>query len=123
MKTLKSILILVLPISILAGNILFGQEEQKLDKWPAPIGGMESILKNVVYPEKAREEKLQGKVFVNALIDEDGNVEKVSIDKSANELLDKAAMEAIKKVKFTPGELNGKKVKAEVIIPVLFKLN
>lgn len=123
MKTFKSILILVLPISILAGNILFGQEEQKLDKWPAPIGGMESILKNVVYPEKAREEKLQGKVFVNALIDEDGNVEKVSIEKGVNKLLDDAAMEAIKKVKFTPGELNGKKVKAEVTIPVLFKLN
>lgn len=122
MKTLKNILLLVLPISILAGNILLGQEEQKLDKWPAPVGGIEAILNNVVYPEKAREEKIEGKVFVLALIDERGNVEKISIEKSANKLLDEAAMEAIKKVKFTPGELNGKKVKAEVTIPVAFKL-
>jgi protein TonB len=122
MKTLKSIFLLVIPLAVLTGIVIKGQEKE-LDKYPAPIGGIEAIMKKVVYPEKAKEEKLQGKVLVKAVIDEKGNVENASIEKGVSQLLDDAAVKAIKEVKFTPGEKNGKKVKAEVIIPVKFKLS
>ncbi len=122
MKTLKNIFLLVIPLAILSGIAIRGQEKE-LDKYPAPIGGIEAIMKKVIYPEKAKEEKLQGKVLVKAIIDEKGNVEKASIEEGVSQLLDEAAVKAIKEVKFTPGEKDGKKVKAEVIIPVKFKLN
>ncbi|HMN50418.1 MAG TPA: energy transducer TonB [Ignavibacteriaceae bacterium] len=100
----------------------FAQEE-KLDKYPEPIGGIEAMIKNVVYPISAKEAGVEGKVFVKAIIDEQGNVTETSILKSVNEDCDKAAMDAIKKTKFTPGIKDNKPVKAEVVIPVMFKLS
>lgn len=100
----------------------FAQEE-KLDKYPEPIGGIEAMIKNVVYPQTAKDQGIQGKVFVKATIDEKGNVLETSILKSVNDDCDKAAMDAIKKTKFTPGIKDNKPVKAEITIPVMFKLS
>ena len=100
----------------------FAQEE-KLDKYPEPIGGIEAMIKNVVYPVSAKEAGIQGKVFVKVIIDERGNVTETSILKSVNDDCDKAAMDAIKKTKFTPGIKDNKPVKTEVTIPIMFKLS
>ena len=94
-----------------------------MDKTASPIGGIEAIMKNVVYPKEALKDNIQGKVIIVATIDEKGNVEKVKVEKSVDKLLDAAAEAAIKKTKFIPGELNGEKVKCDVTIPVLFKLS
>ena len=100
----------------------FAQEE-KLDKYPEPVGGIEAMIKNVTYPQTAKDQGIEGKVFVKAIIDEKGNVLETSILKSVNDDFDKAAMDAIKKTKFTPGIKDNKPVKAEVTIPVMFKLS
>ena len=100
----------------------FAQEE-KLDKYPEPIGGIEAMIKNLVYPISAKEAGIEGKVFVRAIIDETGTVTETSILKSVSEDCDKAAMDAIKKTKFTPGIKDNKPVKAEVTIPIMFKLS
>lgn len=100
----------------------FAQKE-KLDKYPEPTGGIEAMIKNVVYPQTAKDQGIQGKVFVKATIDEKGNVLETSILKSVNDDCDKAAMDAIKKTKFTPGIKDNKPVKAEITIPVMFKLS
>lgn len=39
-----------------------------------PFGGMESILKNVKYPEDTKKDKTEGKVLVRAFINENGVV-------------------------------------------------
>jgi len=119
MKTILNILFLLI---FFFGTTSFAQEE-KLDKYPEPIGGIEAMIKNVVYPVSAKEAGVEGKVFVKAIIDEQGNVTETSILKSVNEDCDKAAMDAIKKTKFTPGIKDNKPVKAEVTIPVMFKLS
>ena len=84
---------------------------------------LKQMIKNVVYPISAKEAGIEGKVLVKAIIDENGNVTETSILKSVNKDCDKAAMDAIKKTKFTPGIKDNKPVKAEVIIPVMFKLS
>jgi len=122
MKTLKSILLLILPLVFISCKLMFAQEVKKLDKEPWPVGGIQGIMEKVVYPEEAKKNKVQGKVYVKAIINEKGDVEKVTIEKGENNLLEEAALKAIKATKFTPGELKGKKVKAEVVIPVMFKL-
>lgn len=100
----------------------FAQEE-KLDKFPEPIGGIEAMIKNVVYPVSAKEAGIQGKVLVKTIIDEKGNVVETEVIKGFDADCDKAAMDAIKKTKFTPGIKDNKPVKAEVTIPVMFKLS
>ena len=100
----------------------FAQEE-KLDKYPEPVGGIEEMIKNVIYPVAAKEAGIQGKVLVKTIIDEKGNVVETEVVQSVNADCDKAAMDAIKKTKFTPAIKDNKPVKSEVTIPVMFKLS
>ncbi|MCF8240633.1 MAG: energy transducer TonB [Melioribacteraceae bacterium] len=121
LKRIKSILAVVLLVMIAASNISSAQDD--LDKQPFPVGGIKAIMKNVVYPESAVKEGIEGKVIVKAVVSEKGEVISTEVIKSAGKALDDAAEAAIMKTKFTPGEKDGKKVKAEVTIPVMFKLS
>ncbi len=94
-----------------------------VEEMPEPIGGIKAIMENVSYPEEAKENNIEGKVYVLAYINEEGIVEKTKIIKSVNPLLDKAATDAVKKVKFSPGKQDGTPVKVEVAIPIIFKLD
>lgn len=123
MKTLKNIFIFLFAVYIFSANLVSAQDKKELDKLPMPVGGMQAIVKNVVYPEDAKKDKIEGRVFVRAQINEQGDVTDVKIEKGDNKLLIDAAVKAVKATKFTPGELKGKKVKAEVVVPIVFKLS
>ncbi len=92
------------------------------DKMPEPIGGMEAIMKLVVYPEEAMKKGLEGMVVVSGVIDEKGNVIKTKVEKSIGSGCDEAALKALTGTKWIPGEVKGKKVKVKVALPVMFKL-
>jgi len=93
------------------------------DEAPQPIGGFPAIQKNLVYPEIARKAGVEGRVYVNVLIDEQGNVIDTKILKSlGNNGCDEAAVAAIRKVKWKPAKQRDKPVKVWVGIPVVFKL-
>ncbi len=108
---------------ILLVNVSTFAQEKAIEKMPDPIGGIRGIAKNVVYPVEAKKAGVEGRVVIQALVDENGDVIKTSVVKSLGSGCDEAALKAIKKTKFTPGMNKGKKVKAEVTIPVSFKLN
>lgn len=93
------------------------------DEPPAPIGGFTAIQKKLQYPEIARKAGVEGRVYVNVLIDQKGNVVDTKILKSlGNNGCDEAAVSAIKAVKWTPAKQRDKPVKVWVGIPVVFKL-
>lgn len=104
------------------------EEEQEpvffvaVEQMPEPIGGIAAIQKNIVYPELAKRAGVQGRVFVKAYVDEQGNVTKVDLIKGIGAGCDEAAMNAVKMTKFKPGKQRGKAVKVQVSIPVIFKL-
>ena len=93
-----------------------------VDDTPMPVGGMAALAQNIKYPEKAKIDGIEGKVFIKALIDENGNVYKTTVIKGVSPELDEAASESIKRTKFTPGMLKDKPVKTAVTIPVSFVL-
>jgi len=109
--------------SLLLCFSVIGFNSHAQDKQPGPIGGIEAILKNVIYPQSAKEANIQGKVLIKAIIDEKGNVAETEVINSIQKDCDQAAVDAIKKTKFTPATKDGKPVKAEVVIPVMFKLD
>lgn len=119
---MKTMFLSLLLFTVLFGMNIFAQEE-KPDVMPEPIGGIEAIMKNVVYPESAKEEGIQGKVIVKLIVDEKGNVSSTEVVQSVNKELDKAAVTAIKKTKFNPAMKDKKPVKCEIAIPVQFKLS
>ncbi len=103
---------------------LDGKDDMPLnEEMPTIIGGTDAIMKNVRYPEAAKNAKIEGKVFLQGVIDENGNVTEVSIFKSVNPDLDAEAMRAFSSVKFIPGKKDGKPVKVKIIIPIMFKLD
>ncbi len=93
------------------------------DEPPQPIGGFAAIQQNLVYPEIARKAGVEGRVYVNVLIDERGNVIDTKILKSlGNNGCDEAAVAAIRQAKWKPAKQRDKPVKVWVGIPVVFKL-
>jgi len=93
-----------------------------VDEMPKPIGGIAGIQKKIVYPEAAKKAGLEGRVYVKAYIDENGNVVHSEILKSAGSILDSAALKAVEETKFIPGKQRGKPVKVQVAIPIIFRL-
>ena len=91
-------------------------------KMPEPANGMAEIYKNITYPRVAQKAGVQGKVFVLCFIDEEGNVNDVKVIRGIGAGCDEAAVEAIKNVKFNPGENEGKPVKVKLSLAIIFKL-
>ncbi len=87
---------------------------------PKPIQNIQGL---VVYPEVAKRSNIEGKVIASVLIAKDGHVEKVTIDKTDNEIFNKAAEDALMKAKFTPARQNGTPVRVWWTIPIVFKLS
>ncbi len=94
-----------------------------VENMPKPIGGIAGIQSKIVYPEFAKRAGVEGRVYVLAFVDENGDVMKVNILKGIGAGCDEAAMAAVQKTKFEPGKQRGKAVKVQVSIPVIFKLN
>ena len=93
-----------------------------VEKMPGPIGGMFAIQEKIQYPEIAKRAGIQGKVIIQAFIDENGNVVHTKILNGIGGGCDEMAINAVKKTKFNPGMQNGKTVKVQVTIPIVFKL-
>jgi TonB family protein len=93
-----------------------------VENMPEPIGGLYAIQSKIKYPEEAKRNGIEGKVFVLAFIDEKGNVANAKVIKGAGYGMDEAALDAVKQTKFTPGKQRGKPVKVQVTIPIVFKL-
>ncbi|MBK7104513.1 MAG: energy transducer TonB [Ignavibacteriae bacterium] len=94
-----------------------------VEEMPSPIGGMQAIQQKIIYPELARKAGIEGRVYVKAFIDENGNVASAEIIRGLDGGLSEAAMEAVKATKFEPGRQRGVPVKVQVSIPILFKLS
>jgi len=93
-----------------------------VNEMPEPIGGMKSIQEKILYPDSAKKNGIEGKVFLTAFINEVGNVVSVKIIKGIGYGCDDAALTAVHQTKFTPGKQSGKTVKTQVSIPIVFKL-
>lgn len=93
------------------------------DEPPEPMGGFAAIQEKLIYPEIARKAGVEGRVYINVLIDERGNVVDTKVLKSlGNNGCDEAAIAAIRAVKWKPAKQRDKPVKVWVGIPVVFKL-
>lgn len=90
---------------------------------PEIVGGLKTLQEKIIYPESAKKAGVEGKVFVQAFIDELGNVINARVIKGIGSGCDEAALNAVKALKFTPAKNQGKPVKVQVTIPIFFKLN
>ncbi|MEO9966858.1 MAG: M56 family metallopeptidase [Reichenbachiella sp.] len=98
-----------------------------VDVQPAPAGGMTEfysyITQNLKYPTAAKEAGVEGRVFVQFILDESGNFKDVKAIKGIGSGCDKAAVEIVKNApKWTPGLIDGKAVSVRMVLPISFHL-
>ena len=89
---------------------------------PEPVGGMQAIVKKIVYPEIARKSGVEGKVYVLVMVNERGGVDEVKVIRGIGAGCDEAAVKAVKECKFNAGKNKGAAVKVKLSLPISFKL-
>ncbi len=75
------------------------------------------------YSESAREKQVEGTVILAVAVNEKGKVTSVKVVNPLESSLDKRAIRAIKRWKFSPATLDGKPVASEFNVSVDFRLN
>jgi len=98
-----------------------------VEEMPSYPGGeqklMEYVAKNIKYPQIARETGIQGRVYVNFVVEPDGSVSNVSVLRGIGGGCDEEAMRVVKNMpKWKPGKQRGKAVRVQYMLPVNFKL-
>ncbi len=122
---IKQVLLLSILLSV-AGNL---QAEKARNPKPSDtvVNPVPLVQTTPAYPEEAHRAKVQGVVWLQAIIRKNGRVDKFKLIKRppgrAGWLLSKAAAEEIaRNWRFKPGTLNGKPVDVLSTMEVQFKL-
>ena len=81
------------------------------------------VYKYLNYPQDALREGVQGRVTVSFIIEKDGSVTNVKIENHLYDSLDDEVLRVVKvSPKWIPGEIDGKKVRTRIVLPVEFRL-
>jgi len=94
---------------------------------PEFIGGADAldqfVKANLKYPADARAKGIQGKVYVQFVVEKDGSITNVAVRRGVNPLLDAEAVRIAKLLPpFKPGSMRGKKVRTRYTLPITFTL-
>lgn len=100
-----------------------------VEEMPEFPGGEEELRKyiaeHVQYPEDAKVQKQEGKVFIKFVIDKEGNVRDAEIVNGTRfESLNNEALRVIKSMpQWKPGKQRGQNVNVSFVVPINFQLN
>ena len=84
---------------------------------------MEYIQKNMKYPMMARESDIQGRVFVNFVVEPDGSISNVAVLRGIGGGCDEEAVRVVQSMpKWNPGKQRGTAVRCAFTVPIIFKL-
>jgi len=125
---------LIIPPSVISGNVsdVIPEETANIpvDQWALEKQpeGQEAfykyISKNLKYPQAAVRGNIEGKVFVQFVINTDGSLTDIVVIKGIGFGCDEEAVRIIKNApKWTPGKQRGKPVRVRMSMPIAFKLN
>lgn len=96
---------------------------EQLPQYPGGEAAMmEDLAAAIVYPENATDDENLHRVMVRFIVETDGSVSSPEIIRSAGDVYDNAAIEAVRKLKpFSPGISDGKAVAVTYTLPVNFR--
>jgi len=94
---------------------------------PEPAGGMAAFYKyvgkNMKYPTQARRMGIEGRVFVQFVVDKDGSITEVKAIKGIGAGCDEEAERVLRNApKWKPGKQRGRAVKVRMVLPITFRL-
>lgn len=133
--------IILLTVALLACSMSVAQSDNKgiatvggeiytvVEQNPEFHGGMDALVAwlgtNVQYPPSARAAKLEGTVYVSFVVERDGTITGVKVvnpNEKMKDLEDEAVRVVSSMPKWKPGKTNGKKVRVQFMLPIVFSL-
>lgn len=89
------------------------------------IEGFQSfIAENLVYPEEALNNEIEGKVFIEFIVSDNGSIKDAKVVRSVHPLLDEEALRVVNaSPSWEPGIQRGEKVNVQFTFPINFRLN
>jgi len=99
-----------------------------LERMPEPYGGAGAwskfLNKNLKYPEMAVDQHMQGKVWVSFIVEKDGRLSNIVVNRGAGYGMDEEALRVLKMAPaWKPGIQNGQPVRVRYNIPINFQLS
>lgn len=93
-----------------------------VEQQPKLVGGLKSLQKKIKYPDMARKAGIEGRVYVQFIVNKKGQVENPHVIRGIGGGCDKEALRVIKQAKFKPGLQRGRPVKVQMSLPIVFRL-
>lgn len=98
-----------------------------VEKMPEFPGGIDALMqylsRKIRYPNKAQDNGVQGRVYVQFVVAKDGSIENVEVIRGIGSGCDEESIRVVKNMpKWTPGEQRGKKVRVKYTLPIRFSL-
>lgn len=82
----------------------------------------EWLRQNIHYPEEAVTKKIQGRVYVQFVVERDGSIVQAKVLKSPDELLSNEALRVVNQMPaWDPAKVGNKTVRSHFILPIIFK--
>jgi TonB family protein len=99
-----------------------------VDQSALPVDGItafyEDLANKLEYPEQARKMGVEGKVFVEFIINKDGEISDIKVLKGIGAGCDDAAIRAMREMKpWNPGKHDGVAIRQRMVMPITFKLD
>lgn len=96
------------------------------EKNPIPSNGFKSfyeqLSKNLRYPRQARQMGTEGKVFVEFIVNRNGEPSDIKVTRGIGAGCDEEAMRVLALTKWEPGKQRGKPVRVKMVMPIFFQL-
>jgi protein TonB len=104
------------------GQVFFIVED--MPEFPGGELALRKFIANAIkYPVIAQENGIQGKVYVNFVVDTDGSITNARIARGVDQSLDKEALRVVNTLpRWKPGKQRGKAVKVSYTVPISFVL-
>ena len=93
-----------------------------VEEMPVLKGGLKGIQERIKYPDIAKKANIQGRVYVQFIVNEQGEVEDPVILRGIGGGCDEEALRVIKDTKFSPGLQRGRPVRVRYSLPIVFML-
>ena len=132
---MKNLIIILALLSFTSSGFSQGNEEQgeeelhkgRIEKQPQFPGGQAKLIEylqdNLEYPKQAQENRIQGQVYVEFVIETDGKITNAKVVRGIGGGCNEETIRVVNSMpNWTPGNHKGKNVRVKYVLPVSFYL-
>ncbi len=93
-----------------------------VEEMPELIGGLAELQSKIKYPEMARRAGIEGRVYIQFIVNEQGQVENPQVIRGIGGGADEEALRVVSQAEFKPGMQRGRPVRVQYSLPIFFRL-